>query len=266
MNVCFVICDSVDSSFTVTYRGRVFDVRPILVLDFDGTVCTGDGPVWGYADAAFAQLGDAGDPDIAELRDRFARFLAGDATVPRYPDGYAAVAALVVGRLTAYQLDGAYLASRQELANGADLTTPGGLPEMLAKLGGRVERLLVTNAPLAGIRETLARLGLDDVIDDIHPNAGKPTGFHRLLDRLLTDRDPGYVLSVGDFYANDIAIPLARGCVTAFIDRFDQRTGPAHLHGATFDQLYDDILAWADDPAGFAASYQPIDNTTEEPV
>lgn len=235
-----------------------FPHRPLLILDFDGTVCIGDGPVWAYADAAMSRMQG---PDAAVVRARLAEFLGGGPDAPRYKDGYAAVAELTAGSLDAAALQDAYRESRTALATGlgSGVAAPAGLHEFLTDIGPVAGRVLVTNAPPDGVKETLSTLGLTDVIDDIHANSGKPGAFPELLTALAGDRDPALVMSVGDVYDNDIAPAYEFGAATAYIDRWDHRTGPAHLRAATLPPLYPAIAAWAADPLDF------LSGTTSSP-
>lgn len=233
---------------------------PVLVLDFDGTVCIGDAPVWAYAEAVIAGIldhdGAAGSELDADLRARLGAFLDGEPGSPAYADGYAAVAELAAGHADEDLLERAYQRSRRELAGGrVDVSAPAGLAEFLDGLAGTTERVLVTNAPLDGVTETLAALGLLDSIDRVHAQARKPAGWTSLLPRLLDGRDPHRLLSVGDIWGNDLAAPLAAGCATALIDRFGHRAGPANLVAASFPELYPGIAAWAADPIAFASSH-----------
>lgn len=242
--------------------------KPVLVLDFDGTVCIGDAPVWAYAEAVIAGILDDGDADgasiDADLRARLGAFLDGEPGSPAYADGYAAVAELAAGRADAELLQRAYRRSRHELAGGRlEVSAPDGLAAFLDGLDGRAERVLVTNAPLAGVAETLSTLGLARHIDAIHAEAMKPAGWDALLPVLLEGRDPELLLSVGDIWGNDLAAPLSAGCPVALIDRFGHRAGPAQLTAATFPELYPGIAEWAADPRGFAAAHPlPTASTT----
>lgn len=236
--------------------------RPLLLLDFDGTVCVGDAPVWAYAEAVISGLLDGTSAAPADLDDviraRLGAFLDGAPGSPAYIDGYAAVAALAADHATAEQLQRAYEASRRALADGGiAVSTPPGLAEFLRVLGPRVERVLVTNAPADGIRETLAAIGLDDTIDDIVTDADKPAGWSALLPRFTAGREPAEIMAVGDIWGNDLQTPLAAGCATALIDRFGHRAGPAHLTARSFEELYPGIRDWADDPTGFTAQFTP---------
>ena len=100
-------------------------VLPILVFDFDGTVCLGDGPVWAYADEA---LRGVDDEVAAHLAAQLRRHLDGAPGHPDgHPDGYAAVAALAGPYVSPEDLQKAYLASREALAGAVlDITAPGG--------------------------------------------------------------------------------------------------------------------------------------------
>jgi FMN phosphatase YigB (HAD superfamily) len=236
---------------------------PVLVLDFDGTVYVGDGAVWAYAEAV---IDSVGAPHFADrLRLALTAYLGGEGGP--YRDGYEAVAALSAGIVSQEALQSAYAASRQALVEGTlAVTAPDGLADFLRSLRG-VERVLVTNAPLDGVAETLHRLGLGEVIDRIEANAGKPAGFDTLLPAVLGGRPATSLLSVGDIWANDIRPPLDYGCATAFIDRFGHASGPAHLRAAAFPELYSGIADWAADPAGFATRHplQPVRVDDHEP-
>lgn len=225
----------------------------VLVLDFDGTVCLGDGPVWAYANAAFGRIDDV--RATQQMRERLTDFLCSGADAAAYQDGYFAVADLAAVHLDADSLDAAYAESRQVLATApGDVRAPEGLHHFLGAFDN-VARVLVTNAPYDGVTETLATLGLTDLIDAVFADAKKPAGLRGLLPQLLAGRPASHLLSVGDVYDNDIAIPLENGCATAFINRFGHTPGPSHLHGATFEEMYDGILTWAHDPEKFLQSF-----------
>jgi FMN phosphatase YigB (HAD superfamily) len=247
----------------------------VFLLDFDGTVCVGDGPVRAYAEAVVTAVLDAtsdaattdtrnaaGRSFSEELRAGLEAYLdsaavAAGADTP--VDGYAAVAALAARHATPAQLDAAYTASREALAtSGLEVAAPDGLVALLDELGPHVERVLVTNAPARGVHETLARLGLADVLDDVVTEAAKPAGWDRILPAYLAGRPSEAVLAVGDVWRNDVEPPLAAGCATALIDRFGHRPGPAHAAARTFEELYPAIREWAADPAGFVARHAPV--------
>lgn len=242
MNSCFIDITIVNGSFALFYGAPVL---PLLVLDFDGTVCLGDAPVWHYADEVLRQIDD--EP-AARITTALRSYL--DDGLGGYPDGYRAVAELVGPLIPAEALQKAYLASRDALARKAlDIAAPAGLPAFLTSLTGRARRVLVTNAPATGIAESLDVLGLTGEIDEIHTDAGKPAGFATLLPALLAGAAPDTLLSVGDFWANDIAPPLAAGCATAYVGRSPLDHRPAHLRAAQLPDLYAAISAWVTDPA-----------------
>lgn len=232
--------------------------RPILILDFDGTVCVGDGPVRRYADAAVAHLDHR---SAGAVQDGLDRFLAGDPQSPRYRDGYHAVTQLTSQLVPEEQRQEAFLASRRVLADGQipGISAPDGLADFLTTVGRYAQRHLITNSPLHGVTETLDSLGIAGLIDRIEPDAAKPYGLQRLLPTLArgheSRRDPHRILSVGDVYENDVAPALDFGAATAYIDRFDHNTGPAHVRARAFPDLYEPILAWATDPSAFRASH-----------
>lgn len=230
-------------------------VLPVLVLDFDGTVCLGDGPIWAYAHAVLPHLAAE---HARRVTDGLAEFLAGHTDPGDFSDGYSAVVRLAGPSVAGATLDAAYLASRKALAVGdVDVHSPDGLPELLAELAGTARRVLLTNAPDIGMPALLDRLSLTDVIDEVITSAGKPDGFVTLLPRLLDGADPARLLSVGDMWVNDISRPLRAGCATAYVDRTGADPRPAHARATTLPGLYPDIRAWAADPHTFVAEHQP---------
>lgn len=228
---------------------------PILVLDFDGTISLGDGPIWAYADAIVPRL----EPGHARrLTESLAQYLAGEAPPGRYADGYSAVVRLVGPTLPPSALEEAYRASREALAAGmVQVHAPNGLADLLADLAGSVSRVVLTNAPAIGLDDLLERLGLASVIDTVIASAGKPQGFHSLLPTLLDGAPPAHLMSVGDFWLNDISVPLAAGCATAFVDIFGADRRPAHATAASLPELYPAIRSWASDPDCFTATHAP---------
>lgn len=236
--------------------------KPLLVLDFDGTVALGDGPIYAYARAVAKYL-DSSDRD--RLLDTLDEFLAGtleSASELVFKDGYDAVAKLSEHAVTRDQRNAAYFASREAVARGeVGVHAPERLADFLAEMGQHVHRLLFTNAPLTGVAESLDSLGLTGLIDSIVPNAGKPEGFASKLPELLAGRAPERLLSVGDVWLNDIKHPLDAGCATAFIDRFGLNSGPAHLSAPAIEDLYTGMADWARNPAAFHAAHSVTDST-----
>lgn len=228
----------------------VFDSPlPLLVLDFDGTICLGDGPVHAYAEAAARRLPAPTGRTLLKALDRF---LNDDTDERRYPDGYAAVAGLFGPQLQADQLNAAFTESRQRLAAGeVAISAPPRLAEFLDGLAGRALRVVVTNAPASGVNESLHALGLGGHIDAVRADAGKPAGFSELLPQMLRNRAPHRLLSVGDIWENDLRLPHEAGCATAYIDRHHHPSGPATLRGPDFPSLYAAIEAWAENPERF---------------
>ncbi|OZC97473.1 hypothetical protein CH275_25455 [Rhodococcus sp. 06-235-1A] len=223
--------------------------RPTLLLDFDGTVCLGDDPVWAYADAVAISLGDDA---AAHLRAGLTAFLdrgAGD-----YLDGYSAVQQLSVG-VDAAVLAAAYAQSRERLAAGElEVWAPAGLADFLDRVSADV--VLATNAPQRGVVETLERLGLTARMDRVFTDAGKPEKMPELVDSLVDMRPPHLLASVGDIWRNDLDAPHRRGAVTAYIDRHGHLRPEATFSATTFEAMYDEIVEWSTDPAAFALTHE----------
>lgn len=218
----------------------------VLVLDFDGTVCLGDGPGLRYADEVGALLG----PDARRaLTAAVTAFLAGRSAGPVAQDVYQVVAQHGAG-LPPERVACAYRASRAALLAGAiAVHAPAGLAGLLAELRPAVHVVVLTNAPQEGLDVLLDRLGLAAVVDEAVGDAGKPAGMPAVVERLLAEHglvdEPRRLLSVGDLWDNDLAAPARRGCATAHIDRFGRGRGCADVRAATFEELYGDVRAWA---------------------
>ena len=226
----------------------------VLVLDFDGTVCLGDAPVYEYAAAVVRRLPErdraAGDE---RLRAALADFFAGarQPDLATAPDGYAAVAALA-SELAVSDADrnAAYLESRTAVHAGeVPIFAPPGLRALLTEAREHARVVLVTNAPEHGVASLLDILGLQGLFDGVHGDAGKPAGMTSIVDALLADAGlsstPERLLSVGDIWANDLAPAAARGCVTALVDRHGTGDGTPTHRAATLVELYPAITAWA---------------------
>lgn len=227
--------------------------RRVLVLDFDGTICLGDGLIWAYADGVLPHLpGELAGSVSAALR-AYLEGGAGD-----YADGYSALAELAAPHVAGTVLDDAYAHSRFALEDLAiAIHAPDGLAELLDELGTTVHRVVVTNAPSTGLDSALTRLGLATRIDEVVASAAKPAGSREVLTRLLAGAPPARLMSVGDIWRNDIAPALEIGAVTAFVDRLGRDNRPAHARGSTIQQLYPAVRHWATAPEAFEAAHSP---------
>lgn len=218
---------------------------PVILLDFDGTLCLGDGPVLAYAEAALAGVGAADAADAAEVRRTLADFLGGRLGA-RWVDGYEAVADLLSELVDPATLARAYAESRRALSLGdIDVHAPAGVHAFLDGLEGVAERVLLTNAPLSGVAETLDRLGLTSRLDRILPEAHKPAGWSAALPDALAGRPARLAVSVGDVFRNDLEPLLPTGAATAFLDRFGATPAAAPTWTApSFPPLYPVLTEW----------------------
>ena len=236
----------------------------VLVLDFDGTVCLGDGPVLTYArllDEALAATDERHPPRLVEAV--LARFVGSPlddepagvdeaiAHADGSPDGY--VVAERVSRALGVDdtaRSAAYAGARAALADGRlETTAPEGLAELLDSLSDAVHVALVTNSPEHGVVQPLERLGLADRVDEIVTDARKPSGLPAVLDRLRADAGledrPDRLLSVGDIWANDLEPAAAQGSPTALVERFPAPDARPTHRATTLPELYPAIRAWA---------------------
>lgn len=227
---------------------------PLLVLDFDGTVCVGDGPVRVYAKAAGDLLDDVRARTLLRELDAY---LAGERPHSPYGDGYALVADLGGRFLTDAQVDACYRLSREWLADHPrEISAPPGLASLLDEMTGRVRRVLVTNSPADSAESTIAELGLAEGIDEIIGSAAKPSGFPKILDTLRGRRPAWECMSVGDFWVNDIEPALARGWCTAWLNPLGLDPRAAHLHGTVLAGIRAGLLEWSRSPISFASRYR----------
>jgi FMN phosphatase YigB (HAD superfamily) len=236
----------------------------VLVLDFDGTVCLGDGPVLTYArllDEAAAVADGQHPPRLIEAV--LARFVGSPledeptgvddaiAHADGSPDGY--VVAERVSRALGVDdaaRSAAYAGARAALADGRlDTAAPEGLAGLLDSLPSSVHVVLVTNSPEHGVVQPLDRLGLTDRVDEIVTDARKPAGLPAVLDRLRADAGlddrPDRLLSVGDIWPNDLEPAAAQGSPTALVERFPAPDARPTHRAPTLPELYPAIRDWA---------------------
>ena len=236
----------------------------LLVLDFDGTVCLGDGPVLTYArflDEALTAADERHPPRLVEAC--LARFV-GDpiadepdgvdealAEAADSPDGYVVAERLSRARgLDDDARSAAYAGARAALADGTlETVAPEGLADLLDGLPDGVRVVLVTNSPEHGVVQPLERLGLADRVDEIVTDARKPSGLPAVLDRLRAEaglaEHPERLLSVGDIWLNDLEPAAAQGSPTALVERFAAPEARPTHRAATLPGLYPAIRAWA---------------------
>jgi phosphoglycolate phosphatase-like HAD superfamily hydrolase len=225
----------------------------LLVLDLDGTLLIGDGPVLDHARDIARLLDRRSTGSGTRLLGRLEAFLAGEAD-PRpldAPDGYLATRSLALAAgLSDADVRAAFLAHRTRMAGGdVPFHAPDGAAALLAEVRSAVRVALVTNAPADGLPAILAALGLNDSFDHVVGEAGKPTGLPGVVDELLGaprgSHDLRRVLSVGDIWENDLAPLAIRGAATGFIDRHASGRGSPTFRAATFEGLIPAIRAWA---------------------
>jgi phosphoglycolate phosphatase-like HAD superfamily hydrolase len=208
--------------------------RPVLILDFDGTVALGDGPLLAYARAVAAHASSA-DTLVTAVATQLAT-PTGDAI-----DGYDVVrrVALAAG-IDDDALAAAYTASRAQLATpAAPVTAASGLAAFLGNVDA--DRLLVTNAPVTRLDDALEALGLGGLFDRVVSDAAKPAGLEALLDS-IDDGTP--VLAIGDVWRNDLAPAHARGHATALVGGYADPDAQPTFRADTLDELLPALAQW----------------------
>jgi FMN phosphatase YigB (HAD superfamily) len=230
-------------------------VTPTLVLDFDGTIALGAGPLEAFARAVALS---ADDPTFADraLSD-LAAFERGETDAR---DGYGVISALAAGEgVTAETLEAAYQSSRALLGSAhAAIAPPTGLADFLRRIHRQARVVLATNAPGAGIRPVLDGWGVTALFDELHYTVGKPSGLVPIIRAAVAE---GPVLSVGDIFEFDLAPAAELGAATALVGATAERSpATVTMRGRTLADLYGDIEAWA----ATAASSTPRSTTLTE--
>ncbi len=235
--------------------------RQALLLDLDGTLYRGDGPVRAYADGVAAVLSEADAEKFLSIVEEYLANGVGEHTEPELlaaTDGWEAVQRLAtlrfdVGRT---ELDAAFLRSRAALADqGLAVEVPGGLLDTMVALRSSTRIVLATNSPQLGLAALLTRIGAEDKFDQIINSAAKPVGLRRILADIAEDIDandkPWRIFSIGDHWHNDIAPARDFGAVTGYVDRFGRADGEADVIAPTVEGILPTITAWAADPDAF---------------
>jgi FMN phosphatase YigB (HAD superfamily) len=232
------------------------DRRPILVVDFDGTVYRDDGPVRFYAEHAAGSL-------PREWRGRFLDlFEAYLARGVAAADGVADEAAAAVLRtsvdawgaasglaalsgIDTAATEEAFLASRQYMLTSAcQVSAIPALVEAFEKLRGEVRIVLATNSPAGGLAPLLGRLGVTDLFEEVVSGANKPEGLRRWIAAELADRPAAELFSLGDHYFNEIEPAMVVGARAGYIDRFGRADGPATVTAAVVEDILPGVFAW----------------------
>jgi FMN phosphatase YigB (HAD superfamily) len=182
--------------------------RPVVLFDFDGTVCLGDGPVLAYAEAAYTRMEAA---EAERVRVEFEAWMRGESDGP-YHDAYGAIAGLarpVIGD----RMSEAYMDSRRRLVeDDLGVRPPEGLHDLLDVLAeADCERVLLTNSPAVGMPETLEHLGVDHRFEQIVVSGHKPKRMQEHIRTLLGDQPAHRLASVGDNARNDVVPALELG-------------------------------------------------------
>lgn len=219
----------------------VADPAPLLIFDFDGTVCTGDEAVLEYA----RRVG--GDECVRATEAFLETGREAGAFAAEASDGWQAVMAWGnENGASADDMNAAFQATRQALRDGE---VPAHPPVDLVPLLDRMRSLgavaiLATNSPAVGMAEMLDTIGVAGHFDEVVVDAGKPGGMKALVERLSKERPASSILSIGDLWVNDLAPAQAAGAATAYIDRWNLRQGEATFRAETLPEMYAAIENW----------------------
>lgn len=216
-------------------------MRPTIVLDFDGTLALGNGPITAYAREISTRSGDGGF--LSRANAAVAAFEGGDST---YLDGYDAVAkTAATDGISLHIRTAAYEASRELLGTvDAPVEPPEGLTVFLTGVSNRARLILASNAPGDRIVTLLEDWGVMGLFDELHFTVGKPGGLVAVIEAAL---ELGPVLSVGDIVELDLAPAIALGADTALVGP-TTAAPPTRttMMGRTLANLYPQIGAWVD--------------------
>lgn len=235
-------------------------MRPTIVLDFDGTLALGNGPVLAFADAIADAVSDDG------FRDRAARAVSDfESGSERYRDGYDAVTQTAATAHVAPEvIQAAYATSRGLLGTDrAPVSAPDGLAAFLTHLSDRARLELATNAPGDRIVSVLDAWAVTEAFAARHFLVGKPDGLVPIVTAAL---QRGPVLAVGDIAEFDLAPAAALGASTALVGAtIAHSSAPTTMRGATLAELYDAIDHWVDsarEAVTSFSSHRPSSPTT----
>lgn len=232
------------------------DRRPVLVVDFDGTVYRDDGPVRFYAEHAAGSLPNEWRGRFLDLFEAYLEH--GVAAADRVADeaaaavlrssvdawGAAAGLAALSGVGTA-ATEEAFLASRQYMLTAdCRVTAVPALVEAFERLRGQARIVLATNSPAGGLAPLLAKLGVTGLFEEVVSGANKPEGLRRWIAAELAHRPAVELFSLGDHYFNEIEPAMSVGASAGYIDRFGRADGPATLSAATVEDLLPGIVSW----------------------
>lgn len=216
-------------------------MKPTILLDFDGTLGLGNGPVTAYARAISSRAG--GEEFFSRACSAIVAFEAGEAD---YLDGYHAVAKIAeTAGISAEIRSAAYRSSREVLGtNEAPVGPPAGLNDFFQGIRGRARLVVASNAPGSGILRLLQEWGVLALIEATHFAVGKPDGLLPIVQEAL---ELGPVLSVGDIYAFDLAPAASLGASTALVGPTSQFSpSQTTMRGRSLDNLYPQITDWVD--------------------
>ncbi|MFC7375124.1 HAD family hydrolase [Brachybacterium sp. GCM10030268] len=216
---------------------------PTVVLDFDGTLALGRGPLQAYI-AALDERSSNSDSGGDIVRACLAAIESFDAGATDHRDAYDAVRTTALARgITETHLSRAYLASRDLLGTeDAPVVAPRGLSAFLAELSTSATCVLATNAPEAGVERALIALGIEHSLHERHHDVGKPVGLEPIITHHLAR---GPVLAVGDIWEFDLAPAARLGADTALVGVREVPEARPTLRGETLTDLYEPIRDWA---------------------
>ena len=236
--------------------------RPILLFDFDGTTCLGEGPVRLYAEAALSKLPAADRENASRLVEGYLR--GEELPDEEINDAYDLVRRLAEPVAGSEELQSAYLSSRERLGDkNCDIYPAPGIADLLSETEGRATRVLATNSPELGMHEALDRLGLSNSFDEVHFSTGKPAGLPSLINHLLDGQPPSQLLSIGDHWKNDIAPAVAAGAGGMLITPYRVAAGPCNAFATSLVELRVAINEWVDAPSQWLLDHPASEGSDE---
>lgn len=219
--------------------------RPLLVIDFDGTLYGEDDPYWRCAQLIATELPETCQQEFSHaVFDHFAgqqHVVDGDnwSATFQLAERYGADRATVRAALAATQAE--------MVAGLCPITVSDAVRLFLQEVRPHAVLVLMSNTEGAVVNALVDNLGLRDAFHEIVTDAGKPSGLVSGVEHW--GKTCGQVAMLGDNYRTDIEPARAAGWNTGHISRRRYFPGPATWQGQSLEDLLPPVRQWIEDAA-----------------